>query len=270
MQKDNNERDIYMTAECQGPECNKERRMGVVRRCVSMETKSCLLVILLFLCGALLIVIIFLAVYSLSTFKEKDFWTQYLQLETNFSELHMQYSILKENHTELHVKYAALDTYCPVWNRTTRERICSYCPVNWLLFNFKCYFISNDEMNWWDSQNNCRSLDGHLVIIESEEEQKFLVNKTRTSGHTDSYYWIGLSDQVTEGDFLWVDGTPLYINLSFWGQMEPDNWKYNDNHPAGEDCVEMQINRKYYGWHDSLCHVQKKRICEREGQPVHE
>ncbi|KAG2465938.1 MRC1 protein, partial [Polypterus senegalus] len=150
------------------------------------------------------------------------------------------------------------------------ERICSYCPVNWLLFNFKCYFISNDEMNWWDSQNNCRSLDGHLVIIESEEEQKFLVNKTRTSGHTDSYYWIGLSDQVTEGDFLWVDGTPLYINLSFWGQMEPDNWKYNDNHPAGEDCVEMQINRKYYGWHDSLCHVQKKRICEREGQPVHE
>uniref|UniRef100_A0A8C4T347 C-type lectin domain-containing protein n=1 Tax=Erpetoichthys calabaricus TaxID=27687 RepID=A0A8C4T347_ERPCA len=70
-----------------------------------------------------------------------------------------------------------------------------------------CYFISTDEMNWWDSQNNCRSLGGHLVIIESEEEQ------TRTSGHADSYYWIGLSDQATEGHFLWVDGTPLYINL---------------------------------------------------------
>ncbi|MBN3296846.1 CLC4E protein, partial [Amia calva] len=38
-------------------------------------------------------------------------------------------------------------------------------------FHNRCYFFSTDEMNWTSSRDNCSSMQGHLVIIETAEEQ---------------------------------------------------------------------------------------------------
>ncbi|MGH0135040.1 UNVERIFIED_CONTAM: hypothetical protein FKN15_056478 [Acipenser sinensis] len=62
-------------------------------------------------------------------------------------------------------------------------------------------------MNWNSSRDNCTSMGGHLVIIESEEEQRFLLSAAKA--HAGNRYWIGLTDAVTEGVWLWVDGTRL-------------------------------------------------------------
>ncbi|XP_034760469.1 C-type lectin domain family 4 member E-like [Acipenser ruthenus] len=117
-------------------------------------------------------------------------------------------------------------------------------------------------MNWNSSRASCVSMGADLVIIESEAEQKFLLEKTKRDP-----YWIGLTDAVTEGVWLWVDGTPLNDKEKFWATRTHDNGKEPDDNkredPSGEDCAQLQTNRNSKEtWFDSSCKKQYKRICE--------
>ncbi|MGH0138150.1 UNVERIFIED_CONTAM: hypothetical protein FKN15_065195 [Acipenser sinensis] len=172
--------------------------------------------------------------------------------QTKNLELQSQYSELERNYT----------------NISATERVCKACPQNWELFNGKCYYFSTDRMNWTSSRDNCTSLGGHLVIIESDGEQRFLSDKDLIITQKQSY-WIGLTDAVTEGTWLWVDGTPLIGNVKakFWATRthdkgkEPDN--YNGVDPSGEDCAQLQPKRNSHEtWFDALCIIEYKRICE--------
>uniref|UniRef100_A0A8C4XE25 C-type lectin domain-containing protein n=1 Tax=Erpetoichthys calabaricus TaxID=27687 RepID=A0A8C4XE25_ERPCA len=78
-----------------------------------------------------------------------------------------------------------------------------YCSESWVLFNASCYFFSTDKLDWNASRNNCTSIGGHLVIIDSEEDY---------SSSWDKSYWIGLTDQKTEGHFLWMNNKHLDEN----------------------------------------------------------
>uniref|UniRef100_A0A8C4T0Y8 C-type lectin domain-containing protein n=1 Tax=Erpetoichthys calabaricus TaxID=27687 RepID=A0A8C4T0Y8_ERPCA len=91
---------------------------------------------------------------------------------------------------------------------------CTVCPEGWLLFNLKCYFFSADTLSWSSSRDMCNSIGGRLVIIRSKEEQEFLLNTISNKEAADKSYWIGLTDQVTEGQFIWVDGTPSCWSFS--------------------------------------------------------
>ncbi|XP_041123754.1 C-type lectin domain family 4 member E-like [Polyodon spathula] len=174
--------------------------------------------------------------------------------------IQMKYSELERNYT----------------NISATERVCKSCPQNWELFNGKCYYFSTDRMNWKSSRDNCTSLGGHLVIIESDGEQRILSDKAwnitqelSISKEEEKAHWIGLTDTVTEGTWVWVDDTPLIGNVKakFWatrthdGGKEPDN--YNKVDPSGEDCAQLQPKRNSdETWFDSLCTQQYKRICE--------
>ncbi|KAJ7991905.1 hypothetical protein DPEC_G00288710 [Dallia pectoralis] len=102
---------------------------------------------------------------------------------------------------------------------------CKSCTEGWVSHGGKCYFFSTVSLNWTQSRDQCVSMDGHLVIINSEEEQEFLYSSTMDTTH-----WIGLNDLETEGRWLWVDNTPLKkTDAQFWhvrtnGELsEPDN-----------------------------------------------
>ncbi|XP_064415036.1 CD209 antigen-like protein E [Latimeria chalumnae] len=97
-------------------------------------------------------------------------------------------------------------------------------PRDWLWFRGSCYYFSNDRMDWSQSKENCTSMGSHLVIITSTEEQDFIEKQLNKA------YWIGLSDQEAEGEWKWVNGTPLNSSTSFWKEGEPNN---QDN----EDCA---------------------------------
>ncbi|XP_058877943.1 C-type lectin domain family 4 member E-like [Acipenser ruthenus] len=227
---------------------------------------------------------------AVSNFRTKnlELQSQYSELEKNLTnisatvsnltverkQIQYRYSELEKNYSNISEKYSALDQYCPVTDNSSKERVCKACPQNWEQFNGKCYYFSTDRMNWNSSRHNCTSLGGHLVIIESDGEQRFLSDKALiiTQGayrYEDKSYWIGLTDAVTEGTWLWVDGTPLIGNVQakFWGTRthdggkEPDNYKRDD--PAGEDCARLETKKNSYAiWFDSSCKNLYKRICE--------
>ncbi|KAK7896517.1 hypothetical protein WMY93_021842 [Mugilogobius chulae] len=67
-------------------------------------------------------------------------------------------------------------------------------------------------------------------------------------------YWIGLTDQITEGVWEWTDGTTYYEYLSYWMSGQPDNW--ND-----EDCGQT-VGYSNGRWNDEDCSVPRKYICK--------
>lgn len=91
-------------------------------------------------------------------------------------------------------------------------------------YGANCYALIPIGMPWHQAKAACEQLGGHLAIITSNGENRFIwdelmVNRT-------SQAWIGLSDEAKEGDWRWVDGRP--VTFCPWGPGQPNN-------PPGEN-----------------------------------
>ncbi|XP_039608885.1 low affinity immunoglobulin epsilon Fc receptor-like [Polypterus senegalus] len=95
------------------------------------------------------------------------------ELQSSHVKLHSTISSLNKSHTELTLRFRALDEFCPVSNQLTQARKCSFCPNKWLQSKGNCYYFSTDKLNWDDSRSNCRSMNGHLAIIESKRSRVY-------------------------------------------------------------------------------------------------
>uniref|UniRef100_A0A3Q0SUB2 C-type lectin domain-containing protein n=1 Tax=Amphilophus citrinellus TaxID=61819 RepID=A0A3Q0SUB2_AMPCI len=122
------------------------------------------------------------------------------------------------------------------------------CPAGWSMFSCSCYLLSERSDSWDAARKDCRDREADLVVIDSFEEQNFL--KTITNEHT----WIGLNDNEQEGQWKWVDGTPLI--LTYWGDRQPDNAG------GGEHCGHVRNDEKR-SWNDLPCSASLKWICEK-------
>ncbi|MBS9395619.1 MAG: hypothetical protein HEQ30_21640 [Dolichospermum sp. OL01] len=102
---------------------------------------------------------------------------------------------------------------------------------------------------WQEAQAQAQSLGGNLVTINNQAEQDWLVS---TFG-VNQTLWIGLTDEVTEGQFKWVSGEiSTYTN---WLPGEPNNgWD-------GEDYVEMNFGSPGK-WNDSSSNQFRRGIVE--------
>ncbi|XP_067298486.1 CD209 antigen-like protein C [Pseudorasbora parva] len=111
-------------------------------------------------------------------------------------------------------------------------------------------FMSSELKSWSDSRQYCRDRGADLVIINTEEKQRYI------SSFTQDRVWIGLSDIQNEGNMTWVDNSPL--KQGFWYETEPNN-QYGD-----EDCVELMPSAPILNnWNDLPCSAKQKGICEK-------
>nr|XP_015106719.1 C-type lectin domain family 17, member A [Vicugna pacos] len=122
------------------------------------------------------------------------------------------------------------------------------CSEGWLPFQGKCYYFSPSTKSWDEARKFCQENYSHLVIISSIAEQIF-VSKAHGSPRV---HWLGLNDRKLEGDWRWLDGSP--ITLSFWDPQEPNNLH-------NEDCASMNGGGT---WNDLSCDKTTYWICERQ------
>ncbi|XP_029298336.1 CD209 antigen-like protein E [Cottoperca gobio] len=180
------------------------------------------------------------------------------QLQKEKDELQKEKDELQKEKDELLAKLAGqMATKAPeVINPMTNAPI--VCSVDWHLFNHSCYFISRTTRDWFESQSYCQSKGAHLAIIHTAEEQTFLWDNL-PRGHWNAF-WFGISDEHTEDQWKWVDGTPLVGG--FWEVGEPNNH-------INEDCgyiVKTQVLERVpiRSWYDAPCTMYWPFICEKE------
>jgi Lectin C-type domain len=50
-------------------------------------------------------------------------------------------------------------------------------------------------------------LGGHLAIVKSEEENRFIASLLMIAGIVAA--WLGATDELAEGRWIWLDGTEM-------------------------------------------------------------
>ncbi len=120
------------------------------------------------------------------------------------------------------------------WEVPTVEESCSpsnaACPVDTAIAGFtyigtfdnsRYYHSNSSSYTWTQANTSAIANGGHLVAINDAAENTFLANNVVIPR-----FWIGLTDQNTEGVFTWSNGEPVtYTN---WADFQPDNYLNQD------------------------------------------
>ncbi len=109
-----------------------------------------------------------------------------------------------------------------------------------------CFLFFAGPKNYAQAKAACTAENAHLVKIENAAQNTIVAN---LSLGNDSF--LGATDAVTEGTFLWDDGTPVVFKMFHTG--EPNN-----SGSAGyqEDCIVLAGKRTPADtWDDRPCAV---------------
>ncbi|KAF5897163.1 C-type lectin domain family 4 member E-like isoform X1, partial [Clarias magur] len=131
------------------------------------------------------------------------------QLQTSNNNLTRERDQLQTSNNNLTIERNQLLT-CNKHPPKEREKCQSDClsdviKQGWRFCSSSIYYISTEIKSWNESRRYCRERGADLVIINSREEQEFIIKQL---GHIKEA-WIGLSKDVTEGKWKWLDGTEL-------------------------------------------------------------
>merc|ERR550519_1490943 len=112
------------------------------------------------------------------------------------------------------------------------------------------------ELNWYDARNFCHRQGGNLISIHDNDLNSWMAKQNGYSA------WIGASDSLNEGHWVWEDGQKMTEN--FWNHAthEPNNFN-------NEDCAviySMNVPWGTYGrWNDIDCEKHKLPFaCEKK------
>uniref|UniRef100_A0A3P9HC33 C-type lectin domain-containing protein n=2 Tax=Oryzias latipes TaxID=8090 RepID=A0A3P9HC33_ORYLA len=164
-------------------------------------------------------------------------------------------------------------------NITALGETCGRCPPSWIHLNSSCYFFSytessSNQKTWQNSRTDCIRREADLIVIDSPAEQKF-VSSTVHSIAAGSRFWIGLTDKVIEGRWVWINNV-TEVEQRYWMDGEPDSsysryssyYRYSSYSSDGylEDCVVTAYSESN-PWKtrlDKSCWNRYYWICERK------
>ncbi|XP_059499809.1 C-type lectin domain family 10 member A-like, partial [Stegostoma tigrinum] len=133
------------------------------------------------------------------------------------------------------------------------------CDPGWYLQSTSCFLFSKTALNWEKSRQMCESKRAHLAVVSQSQAQNFLSEHAK-----DTAYWIGLSDTVTEGSWIWVDGSKVAEGPTFWAPGQPDN-AFDRMSGMRENCGLLRARR----WWDEVCADAYPAICEKTAIRLH-
>nr|AGZ95685.1 C-type lectin 1 [Palaemon modestus] len=124
------------------------------------------------------------------------------------------------------------------------------CPVPYQMIGDGCFLIDVVKTNtWYDSKNLCEALGGKLAKIDDAnllgDLYEYFSNR---SIHVS--LWIGGSDDLQEGTWLWEDMSLVKMGTPFWGFN-----MYEEQEPDGhnrENCLSLHSDN-YFFFNDLPC-----------------
>ncbi|XP_008279332.1 C-type lectin domain family 4 member A-like isoform X2 [Stegastes partitus] len=135
-------------------------------------------------------------------------------------------------------------THCP-------QRVCGPCLKDWVLFQSSCYLFVYQWRGWQGSRDHCKGKNADLVVIESQEEQEFISNRTEGYYEESRGYWIGLKLEDTTDTWTWVDGSNSTVTY----------WMPQSDTP-GLCALSLKRVNPLETWHKASCSIRNRCICE--------
>lgn len=166
------------------------------------KSKVVLIIIVIF---AILLIILILHDYliELLTYDSKNDMKEHLSSESQFSEVYT------ENNSSIEIQA----------QKQINE---SLYPKEAVEFDSHMYCFYEISLSWTEAENYCQGLGGHLVSINSSEEQLFVESLTESSSKNN--IWIG--GYLENGAWRWIDDSSfVYQN---WDLDKPDNYQDNE------------------------------------------
>ncbi|XFG00689.1 hypothetical protein AB1E19_004313 [Capra hircus] len=117
------------------------------------------------------------------------------------------------------------------------------CSSEWLNYQEKCYWFSNEMKSWSDSYRYCLGEKSHLLIIQNQLELAFIQKTLKQS----NYVWIGLNFTSLKRTWTWVDDSPLDSKIFFIKGPAQEN-----------SCAAIKEN----GIYSETCNSVFKWICQ--------
>uniref|UniRef100_A0A674JHU3 C-type lectin domain-containing protein n=1 Tax=Terrapene triunguis TaxID=2587831 RepID=A0A674JHU3_9SAUR len=112
----------------------------------------------------------------------------------------------------------------------TQPQFMAWCPDGWVGYRGKCYYFSEAEENWNNSQRHCSVLGASLAVIDSEQDLDFMLRYKGVSEH-----WIGLWREQERETWKWVNGSDF--NSSFPIRGGGDCAYLNDRSVSASRCI---------------------------------
>jgi hypothetical protein len=130
------------------------------------------------------------------------------------------------------------------------------CTCVGVIQGTRLYSFCSDTRDWYGARDYCAGRGQFLAALESDSEDAFVVAELRARGLAPA--WVGLHDEGHEGDWRWVDETP--IARTAWGPDEPNNGPgccFND-----ENCGVVAWHSDPDTWNDVMCSDEYHYVCE--------
>jgi len=128
------------------------------------------------------------------------------------------------------------------------------------MFESHYYFVSHDTLSWQEAYFFTdtviieEGMNLYMATISSEQENNFIQNSFDTTIWNLNSVWIGLTDEIEEDNWQWVNGEELiYTN---WNIGEPNNAGGNEHY--------VELNRYNGYWNDLPNYYSRAFVIELE------
>ena len=145
-----------------------------------------------------------------------------------------------------------VDNNCDGVESNTGYEVCVGVPQG------EHYYLGCDlPETWIDADTVCQTLGYDGLALVQTSEQNSVAADLMFPVLGGSEYWIGLSDDAVEGDFVWVNGDS--VTQTNWVLSQPDNYNTNgSSSPA--NCV-TALSGSDGDWQDDFCFTSHPFVC---------
>ncbi|XP_039678874.1 galactose-specific lectin nattectin-like [Perca fluviatilis] len=132
------------------------------------------------------------------------------------------------------------------------------CPKDWSRLGKRCFVFIDSPKTWSEAEGYCLFEGANLASVHSNEENNFIRILTRGDTHKFPLTWIGGSDCIQSGFWMWTDGT--MFNYENWSTKLDYNM---EDKRRTMHCLEMNYGYRKK-WATASCNDTLPFVCAKE------